>query len=222
MTFGHEAEHYARDFACGWGLRAETAVDVAGRVLSLCRSLAELQPDHRDIWPMFAMRAIKPGRDPGPIVDLPPDDLALLIDRKARYDPPQLPAPVGPEGYDLVISARLPPPHPRSLGISVSAGVYGEGAHRNEVEVDYHLENPIWQDASTGLKVVEALIEAFDPEWVCASAFIQPRDEEGQGHHRPWIAWRARGSDVPPYLIERGGSPSEVRQAFGGELRLWP
>jgi hypothetical protein len=220
--FGAEGDHFARRFSAAWGPRAETPLELARRVKAMCGRLVETAPEHRDVWPLFAMRAIRPGVDPGPLLDIPDEDLAKLIDRKARFDPPQLPAPVGPEGYRMVLSANRAPPDPRSIGMSVSAGVYEEGVNENRVEVTYHLANPVWQDPSAGARVVEIIAETFSPEWVCVSAFIQSREERGKGHRRPWIAWSAPASEVPPYWTEHGGPPSEVRPAFGGELRIWP
>lgn len=219
--FGRDDRHYSRQFNSGWGARAATAADIAKSVQALCGVLAELQPDHRDIWPLFEMRAIKPGRDPGPIMEISPDDLARLIDRKARFDPPQLPAPVSSEGYSLVISSRNSLDHPRHIGLSVSAGVYGEGVHWNGVEVKHHIDNPIWQDRSAALRVIEALVDAFAPDWVCANAFVFAQVANDQGHREPWMAWSAPGHETPAYWTEHGGEPFEITAAFDGELRLW-
>jgi hypothetical protein len=227
MTFGAEEGHGPPGFQCGWGPRAETATEVARRVQALNAPLAEIEPAHREIWPLFAARAIRPGSDPGPVLDMAVEDLAAVIERKARFDPPRPPAPVGDTGYNLILSANRTGLDPLTVGISLHAGAYNTGHAWNGGRVDYHASHPIWRDPVLGLRVLGALIESLEPDWACAATVVDvgtdphvsyPEDRHG----RSWFAWTAPGRETPEFWLRANGPPAEQREALGGVLRFWP
>jgi hypothetical protein len=206
-------------FRCGWSSRAEVALDVAHRVIALNQGLAKMEPAHHELWPLFAARAIRPGRDPGPISDMSVDELAELIDRRARFDPPRWPAPVSDGGYNLVMSANLRGTDLLSVGVWVRAGAYPDSppTDPNDADLDFHVKNPIWMDFDRGLQALHLLIDSMEPDWACASNWVG--DEKG--HHQPWLAWAAQDRTIPDFYIGRASPPSEVRADRGGRLYLW-
>ena len=220
-TFGSEGIT-SRRFECGWGPRAEPALEVARRLQLLNRRLAEVEPAHREIWPLFAARAIRPGYDPGPVLDMTLEALSSLIDRKARFDPPRLPAPVGDTGYNIVLSANRIMLDPLTIGVHLHAGAYNCGYKWNEANVDYHAEHAIWSEVELGLKVLAALVESLEPDWVCAAGFVDDDNSEQEPLGRSWLAWTAPGKEIPEFWLRANNAPAEVREAYGGELRVWP
>jgi hypothetical protein len=100
VAFGDETDQWRRWFTSGWGPRAETAEEIARQLQVLARELRRCEPDLSPLWLQFSSRATRP-TDPGRLDEMDLDDLARLIDRRCRFDPPQLPAPVGPWGYSL-------------------------------------------------------------------------------------------------------------------------
>ena len=209
-------------FKCEWGPRRESALQIAARLHELNRRLAIVEPEHREIWPLFAARAIRPGRDPGPLLDMTVEELGDLIDRRARFDPPRFPAPVDGSGYALVATVTRIGLDPLDVSISLHVG---STKYRNEARVDYNDQSWIWRDGGACLLVIQALVEAMEPEWACAVGVL---DEEAEGdpadefapYSRPWLAWTAPGAELP-HWIRPTFPPAEVRAAFGGELRIW-
>src|SRR4051794_22262308 len=102
MAFADETvSDIHRDFECGWAVRKQTAADVADRVQHLARRLGAIDPAYGRIRPSPGMRKFRLG-DRGPILDMARAELADLIERRGRFDPPRYPAPVSPTGYSVL------------------------------------------------------------------------------------------------------------------------
>lgn len=217
MAFADEST--APRLWCGWGYRAESAVEVAARVQAINQRLAQFEPAHRDLWLLFLNR--KPNKI-GPILDMTVEEFGQVIDHLARYDPPNWPAPVGPCGYHLVASA-FRPPDVRHVALIVDAGCDRRcewSLRGNGAQLDFHSSNPIWRDVDRGLELLHALIDCMGSDWACVSGYVDGEDDNY--YFRPWLAWAKPGAKVKTSLIERGGPPAEVRADHGGELSIWP
>lgn len=224
MPFCDETNHFARNLDCGWGARTESAEEVALRLRRTACDIRRIEPALSPVWPAFSSRAIRPS-DPGPVDELPVEDLGRLIDRRARCDPPQLPAPVGPTGYDLTL-AGLPSVERRwRLDPHLRAGSVAPELP-NGWYLRPNLDCPVWEDADRGVALLRSLVRAWEPDWALASASIQrpPDDRDGRVSWpcRPWLAWRKNGGPPVPYEFLDIGEPSVVRAELGGELRIWP
>jgi hypothetical protein len=230
--FAEEIDHDSREFICGWSLRAETAEQVAMRIHRFARRLAEIEPRCGDLWPLFAARRLRRD-DPGPVLNLSLTELAGLIDRRCRLNPPPPPAPVDPEGFLVTLAGHPDQWSGLVPGLNIWAGA-SRPPSENHVKLAADLESPLWRDEALGLFVLHALIDVWDAEWAAAYASIGWIDEEGWalGRDRPWLAWTAKPLQprpVPPYSraypyplpFEEAGPASEVRQAYGGELQVW-
>jgi hypothetical protein len=231
-VFADEQRHIGRRFFAGWPYRQEDAHSVAQRIHTMARGLAKVHTAYGELWPFLAIRKLRPS-DPGPVLDMPADALADLIDRRCRFDPPKLPAPVGPSGYSIVLANNRPGPRgsdPLYCGGSFKVGIYGTGPF-NEIDLEFHDASPLWRNIDEGIEIVDALRDAWGAEWVSASAHI-PAWEEGK-RDRPWLAWLAKPLSpfpTPPYWyavphpfpFDHAGPPAIVRAEFGGELKIWP
>jgi hypothetical protein len=233
MSFADEPVEYAgRAFECGWSQRPQAAGEIAERVQQLARRLAEVDPAYGRIRPDPGMRRLRPS-DPGAIVDMPIEDLADRIDRRGRFDPPRFPAPVGPTGYNVLY--RGDELGASFLAVSIRAGQYGSGWVENRVRVRPEVEHPLWRDPEQGIRVMDAMVQIWSPEWACAfshTASIGP-DNVGISTIRPWLAWTLQplqprpnppyGRPYPaPFPLDDAGAPAEVRPWHGGELQIWP
>ena len=227
VAFADEPGHRAsRRFECGWSPRSQTARDIAARVQELARRLGAIDPAFGQIRPDPGMRKFRQG-DLGPIVDMTSSELADLIERRGRFDPPKFPALVSTQGYStLYRNERLDSSH---LSIKVSAGAYERGANRNEIWVSPDRDHPLWRDPERGIQVLDAMTQGWNVDSASAYAWLG-RD---QGGVRPWLAWIAeplRLEPVPPYIqpypypfaSDSVPLPAEVRPWRGGELRIWP
>jgi hypothetical protein len=237
MTFAEEPVGFSgRRFECGWSERPQTAGDIAERVQDFARRLRAIDPASGRLRPDPGMRRFRPG-DLGPIVDMTPAELGDLIDREDRADPPRFPAPVGPTGYRVLYRSDHLGRDPSSLTVAIRAGAYGPGPTENRVDVRPDVEHPIWRDPELGIELLGAMIEAWEPEWVCAYARttepLPPEGGESRSRIRPWLAWSARPLQprpVPPFNrpyphpfpLDDAGPPAEVRAFHGGELKMWP
>jgi len=225
VAFNDETNHDGRWFNCGWGPRAESAEDIARRLQAMARDLRQVAPAQSPLWPQIEMRAIRP-TDPGPVHEMSVEDLGRLIDRRARFDPPQLPAPVGPWGYSLVLGGQPNPDPSLRLGASLWAGGVKPDAG-NRCVLHLHLSSPVWRDAETGLAMLRALIRAWSPDWAAALASLKRTDEEERSGVvkrpcRPWLAWRKDGGQSVPYEYIDIGGPAVTQAEFGGQLAIWP
>ena len=216
-TFADDPDLHVYLFLAGWGPRAETAIQIAARVQGLVRLLGEIEPEWSEIWPILAARAIRP-EEPH-VLQLSTDDLGMLIDRRARFDPPRWPAPVGPDGYQIVFGANRIGIDPMKFEMSVHAGsTEAETYIGNGLLLSPHDDGPIWRDEARGRAVVEAIIDCFEPDWVNAGATGgAPLGNTGP---RAWLNWAAPGC-VPPEHF-RPPSPGVVVDTLsGGALQYW-
>jgi hypothetical protein len=234
VLFADEDVGYAgRRFECGWPGRPQSAADIAGQVMQLAQRLGTIDPAYL-LRPDPGMRKFRPD-DPGPIVDMKPAELADLIDRHGRFDPPQPPAPVGETGYTLLYRNDLKGTDPASLWVSIRAGVFGASSMENRVGIRPSNQHPLWRDPERGIDVLEAMVEAWNPLWICAYALVDlpSEDDEIKDRARPWLAWTAKPLKPrpnPPYArpypapfpLDDAGPPAEVRAWQGGELHIWP
>jgi hypothetical protein len=201
---------------CGWEPRDEGPRELAARLRDLNLQMAEVEPEWRDLWPLLAARAIKPGRDPGPILDMATEDLASLIDRRARFDPPRYPAPVDPEGYRLLTTVLRNGYDPLEVHVSLSAAYGGAHVNGNELILEPNNRSPIWNDPDRARRLFLGMIFAMNPSWGCVVASLA----SGPGF-RPWMVWSAPGADIPQRYLQAEMLPAEVQPHLGGELRVW-
>ncbi len=235
MAFADEPVDYSgRRFECGWSDRRQTAADIADQIIRLAQRLATIDPAYGRICPDPGMRRFRPG-DLGPIVDMDPAEFVDLIDNHGRFDPPKAPAPVSPRGFNLLYRNDLKGIDPSFLSLSVRAGRYGQGPVENRIGLRPDAKHELWQDIGRGIEVLEAMVETWEPEWVCAYALVdfESEDDGIDSRARPWLAWTARPlrpRPNPPYVrlypapfpLDHAGPPAEVRPWLGGELCIWP
>ena len=117
--FADEPYDIGRFIDCGWGARPEDAFAVAKRVQNMAAALADADPEFPVLWPQFAKRGYRPSQA-APVLDMSTEDLAGLLDRWGRLDPPPLPAPVSGGGYALALIG--PPGDATQLRMMVDAG----------------------------------------------------------------------------------------------------
>jgi hypothetical protein len=228
MPFANEPGHYGdRVFGCGWPDRQQSAADIAGRAQQFAQRLDAIDPAYGRIRPNPGMRKFRPG-DVGPLLEMAPAELADLIDRRHRFDPPRLPAPVSPTGYNALFRNNLMGVDPSHLSVTIRAGIYGRGGGENGVEVSPHVDHPLWGDIERGVQVMDAMVPCWDAEWASAYRYIPGHEPPRE---RPWLAWTARPLQPRPkplrpypypFPLDYAGPPAEVRRWHGGELRIWP
>lgn len=236
MGFADETpDDIRRAFQCGWSERPQTAADIGGRVQKLARALGAIDPAFARIRPDPGMRRFRAG-DRGPILDMPLPELAELIDRRGRVDPPRYPAPVSPIGYDLLYRNDLRGLDPSFLSVSIRAGEYGPHWVENRVRVRPQAAHPLWWDLERGIEVLDAMVQIWEPEWAGAYTSILNPASPGESitsRVRTWLAWTLKplqprpnppfGRPYPhPFPLDHAAPPAEVRPWHGGELRIWP
>jgi hypothetical protein len=227
VDFANEPGHRAsRQFECGWPFRPQTAEDIAIRVQELARRLGAIDPAFGQVRPDPGMRKFREG-DLGAVIDMTPSELADLIERRGRFDPPKFPAAVSSQGYSMLYrNDRLDFTH---LSIGVGAGSCELGANRNRISISPDRDHPLWRNLDHGIQVIDAMAEGWGAQWASAYAW-RGRDEGGV---RPWLAWTSeplRLEPTPPYIqpypypfaLDNVALPAEVRPWRGGELRIWP
>ena len=160
---------------------------------------------------------------------MPAEDLAELIEERDRVSPPAFPCPVGPRGYHITLQG---PSHRSQGGV---AGFHAfVGARKpltdNTVTLDIWKESAVWRDQAQGVAILEALIDAWEPESAIAFAFLRWGEPMRE---RPWLAWTAKplhprpvppfGREYPyPWPLDDAGPPAESPQLRDGELQIWP
>jgi hypothetical protein len=162
-------------------------------------------------------------------------ELAELIERDGRFDPPGYPAPVSPEGFNLLYRNDLGGLDPSYVSLSVRAGQYGQGRVENRVELRPDTKHELWRDPERGVEILDAMVETWSPEWASAYALVRSRSEQNEvgARARPWLAWTAKplqprpnppyGRPYPaPFPLDDAGPPNEIRAWRGGELCIWP
>jgi hypothetical protein len=224
VAFSDETNHDQRWFNCGWEPRAETALEIAQRLQTMARYIRQAQPELNPLWPYFSSRAIRM-TDPGPVDEMAVEDLGRLIDRRARFDPPQLPAPVGPWGYSIELAGPPSPNRALRLGASINAGSVRNDWPGNRCIVNLHVDAPVWRDPETGLALLRALVKAWEPDGAGAYARFQSPGEAARdwvwGRVRPWLTWERIGAEPSSYEFVGVGNPALVQQEMGGELKVW-
>lgn len=225
MAFNDETGHFSRHLSCGWGGRGETAKDIAKRLQQMACDLRLAEADLGPLWPAFSSRAIRIS-DPGPVDELPVEALAQLIDRRARFDPPKLPAPVGPMGFDLTLAELPTADRCWRLDPHLVAGRVGPES-RNGCYLRPNVSFPLWCDPDRTSELLRILVRAWEPDWALAGASLLDPDPDPEHDSRvtwsfrPWLAWAKTGETIP-YEFAPIGEPAVVRAEYGGELRIWP
>jgi hypothetical protein len=236
MSFADEnVEYDGRSFVCGWLERPQTAADIATRSQDLARRLSAIDPAYGRLYPDPGARRLRPG-DPGPILEMETESLADYIDRRERFDPPRFPEPVSPTGYHFAYRNDCMGNDPSSFGMIIRAGQYGPGGVENRAEAWPAIEHPLWRDVGAGIMFMDAMVQAWKPEWACAYSrppALPIAISQGPSPVRPWLAWTLKPlqprPDPPfrrpypyPFPLDDAGPPAEVRPWLGGELRIWP
>lgn len=226
-TFAQEDGHFKRSFLLGWRARREDATCIARRLKCMTAGLAAIQPAWGLLHPQWVMRGPRPS-DPDRVLELTIEDLARIIDRRGREDPPPAPEPVSSWGFGIVIQGELPGKDPLHIGGSVHAGRWCDD-FPNEVEVMFPASSPVWSDVAMGLRVLEVAIEAWQPDWAGAHGF-GGGDPEPSHWCRPWLQWarepRQPLPEYPPpclgtYDPRFDSRPHETREVWGGVLKIW-
>lgn len=221
LPFDYVSESYG--YLWGWPSRAESAGSIAARLQQMVRLLSEAEPAYGDLWPFGVRRS-----NPGPVLNLDPEDLALLIDQRARFDPPRRPAPVSEEGYHLSLANDRRGHDPLFARLYVDAGRYGDGG-RNAVEFHVQPNGPGWQNEGLMQRVLEGMVTVWDARW--AAVWHRWADEE-RVYQRPRLAWSAQplaSYPVPSYLrrypfpfpFEQAPTTRVYHARLGGELEEW-
>lgn len=224
MAFSDETSQWHRWFNYNWGPRAETAEEIAQRLQAMARDFRRDEPDLSPLWLQFSSRATRP-TDLERVDELAIEDLSRLIDRRGRFDPPQLPAPVGPMGYSLLLGGPPSTDPARRLDISIRAGRTEDAWPGNGGVLNFLTDAPVWQDAERGLAILRAVVRAWEPDRAGAYARRPQRDDEPYDSSppvRPWLTWKRHGADYQFYEFTDVGLPTLVQSEFGGELRVWP
>jgi hypothetical protein len=220
VAFADEQGHFSREFTAAWRARRDDPVRIASGIIETVRRMAGFEAAYASLRPILAMRRLRPS-DPGPVLDMDSEELGALIDRRARFDPPRFPAPVGPDGYSMSLGPDRAWTDPLRLSLHVRAGQYREGAW-DEMECEPHPASPLWQSVDKGLQIIDILVEVWGAETVSASAFIPNHGEKGR--RRPWLTWIKAGVNTLPYPFPFPDAPppGERRSHRDGELQVWP
>ncbi len=198
-----------------WSARPESAEQIALRLQAFTRRLPDIEPSWAEIWPLFAARQSEFSKPH--LLQYTTDDLAALIDRRARFDPPRWPEPVNETGYDLILTVNRTGLDPLNISLAVHAGDRRpQGA--NQLQISLHRASPVHGDLDRGCKLVCAMVQAFEPEWVYANP--PGPGESGPFVVRPWLTWTAVDRALPAY-VQPIVAPADVRNLCGGQLQIW-
>lgn len=225
LEFDPISESYS--FLWGWPSRAESAESLATRLQRMARLLADVEPAYGDLWPRFGARGLRP-TDPGPLLALSVDDLATLIDRRARFNPPQRPAPVGSGGYWVLVSNNRRPRDPLYVSLKAHAGDYTDNAE-NAVELELNPNGPGWRSEQLMRRTFEGGLALWSAKW---GAVWHRKADDVSVKQRPRLAWTADGfksHPVPPYWREHPfpfpfddpPASRETHRQLGGEMEAW-
>jgi hypothetical protein len=223
LAFDPISESYS--YLWGWPKRAEGAGSIAARLRDMASLLAEFDAAYSELWFFFGRRAFQPDE---PLLALPVDDVATLIDRQARFDPPQRPAPVGSAGYRVVLGNRRRPSDPLYAGLTAHAGEYRDDA-KNAVELEVNPNGPAWQDDELVRQIFERGLQLWGAKW---GAVWHRRAEDGGVRQWPRFAWTAdrfKSHSVPPYVwphpfpfpFEQPPDSTAPHPQLGGEFEEW-
>jgi len=103
------------------------------------------------------------------------------------------------------------------------------------VEVQPDVDHSLWRSPEQGIKVLDALVDVWEPEWACGyGPPVEDRPEDNEfSRARPWLAWTLKPllpRPNPPYArpyafpfpLDHAGPPAERGPWHGGELQIWP
>ncbi|MBW8814921.1 MAG: hypothetical protein JF588_15990 [Caulobacterales bacterium] len=186
-----------RKIAVGWnGNRPQSAEDIAGRLKAMVEWLTAMRVLKTSVWPLFDR--VPRASDPT-VALLPTADLAQLIDRKARFDPPPLPRPVGPTGYHFVVASNELPREPTRASIWLKVGM-SRPSDENTVLLNLHGRHPLWADEAGCREALRFLIALWGAEWGLIGSALR---SEFSGGDRPppsyalgdfvWMNWARPG-----------------------------
>lgn len=212
-TFATSRHLWFRNFKVTWVMRSETSVEIAGRIQRLVEGLGRIEPAWAQIWPHFDYRAV---RDHEPhVLQFSVEDLGRVIDRRFRFDPPQLPSPVSEEGYFIFLGTQRAD-EPGSLGLDLRAGACRTSEWANAMNMSPNEASPIWRSQARGVAVLRTLVETFEATSVLAGAGYR----DGREGRRPWLSW-ARPGFSSPWLrtTERPGRP--LGRLEGSDILGW-
>lgn len=183
----------------GWPGRAESAESIADRLVRMAKILAETDPAFGELR-MFANKG-RPDSAPEVMSALTTDDLARLIDRWARFNPPQRPAPVSAGGYWVVFGNGRRPSDRLYVSLRTHAGDYSDAAE-NAVELQVNPNGPLWQDREVVRRLFERGLSIWGAEW--GAVWLRRADEEQvkQWPRLVWTADRFASHSIPPYWNE--------------------
>lgn len=213
----------SRWFACGCAPRQEGVLKVAARLRSMAAGLDAIEPGLGPFWPQFEPRRLRPS-DPGPLTALSDEELARLIDRRARADPPAFPAPVGPGGYHFALGTG----RKRGDGVACGGSVWVENLRyqsEESVRITIGVDSAVWRSAETTRRILFLLVGAWAADWATATAHISLGLQKNGvlvAEMRPWMAWVGPGRHLPDSWVEDAGPPNEVRAERSGRLSTWP
>lgn len=188
----------------------------------MASALIEVDEELGRLWPQFEPRAIR-ATDPGPVLHLSTAELGRLIDRRGRFDPPQLPAPCGPRGFSFVLVGNvLPVQRRQEVGFILHAGS-SEATFENSVDFTLYNASGIWRDIGAGVRVLDAIVDAWDTDWALAEGTVFD-DATDRMWLRPWMKWVREGQAMHAILLSRTEVPpqGETTTHGGGELVVWP
>lgn len=195
-----------------WGPRLETARQIAVRMRESVAWLDALDPALARLYPQFEMRAARV-TDPGPVLSLSVDDLATLIDRRGRADPPPRPAPVSAAGYGFTL-ARVPQQGlPGAVEAAVTAGNMGSS---NRFSLDAAPDMAIWRTEPLA-GFIDAMIDVWDAEAV-EVAWPRPLAAHDRWRLSLWRAWLRTGANPGEFL--RAEDLPQVRETPHRDGRL--
>jgi hypothetical protein len=216
-----DEEHFSRKIECGWRSRPEDAEGIASRVQRMASALLAVDAKLGRLWPQFEMRAIR-ATDPGPVLELSATDLGRLIDRRGRFDPPQLPAPCGPNGYSFGLVGNVRPlVQWRRIDFGVRVGSINEN-FENTVRLSLYNRSEIWCDVDAGVRVVDALTDSWDADWCSAAGSVYDATDHRRVRH--WLLW-VRGEEGLRTFERRSPPPpggAEQAAHRRGVLSTWP
>jgi hypothetical protein len=213
-------EEYVRrpDFYCEWGPRGACAWGLAERLQTLAATLHDLEPAYGDLRLVLQSH---PFNGP-PLLGTPTEDLATVIDRRARFDPPPLPAPVGLDGYSVGLVADRAAFDPLSISVRLHAGA-ARPESTNSARLDIHAQSPVWADQRRRLALLDTLLKVFDPQWAYAGVAIPAEPIPGVRQRYQVsvsLTWRRPDATLYEGLVP-AGSEAVVTPLRGGDLTSW-
>jgi hypothetical protein len=173
------------------------------------------------------MRAIVPGKDPGPVLNMTETELGDLLDKRCRFDKnPAAPKLVNDFGYSITLANNRPARDHLKLGLRVRAGGYRPESY-NSVSAysEYWSEHKLWKEEIIPPKVFEIFIRCWEPDFGAILGMISdkvlPNHPATPGQDRLWMYW-TRPSIEPHEMYKQMPPPEETRLWLDGTLSIWP